>query len=61
MNYLQERGAAGEVVTGLLYLDAESQDLHDYLNTVAAPFNELAEAELIPGSEALDRFNRSLR
>src|SRR5262252_4747754 len=34
MNYLQERQAAGEVVTGLLYLEPESQDLHDYLHTV---------------------------
>ncbi len=61
MNYLQERSAAGEVVTGMLYLDAEPQDLHDYLHTVETPFNQLGEKELIPGSEALDRFNRSLR
>lgn len=61
MNYLQERGAAGEVVTGLLYLDAEAHDLHGYLNTVEKPFNELGEAELIPGSESLERFNQSLR
>jgi 2-oxoglutarate/2-oxoacid ferredoxin oxidoreductase subunit beta len=61
MNYLQERQAAGEVVTGLLYLEPESQDLHDYLSTVETPFNELGEAELIPGAEALQRFNQSLR
>src|SRR6516164_9515034 len=61
MNYLQERQAAGEVVTGLLYLEPESQDLHDYLNTVETPFNELGEGELIPGAEALARFNQSLR
>src|SRR6187401_362468 len=34
MNYLQERAAAGEVVTGLLYVDPESTDLHEHLNTV---------------------------
>jgi 2-oxoglutarate/2-oxoacid ferredoxin oxidoreductase subunit beta len=61
MNYLQERQAAGEVVTGLLYLEPQSHDLHDYLNTVETPFNELGEAELIPGAEALQRFNQSLR
>ena len=61
MTYLQERHAAGEIVTGLLYLDPEPQDLHDHLNTVATPLNELGEKELIPGSEALDRFNQSLR
>ncbi len=61
MNYLQERQADGEVVTGLLYLEPESQDLHDYLNTVEKPFNELGDSELVPGSEALARFNQSLR
>jgi 2-oxoglutarate/2-oxoacid ferredoxin oxidoreductase subunit beta len=61
MNYLQERQAAGEMVTGLLYLEAEAQDLHGYLHTVDKPFNELTENELIPGSEALQRFNQSLR
>jgi len=49
------------VVTGLLYVDPEAQDLHDNLNTVAKPFNELAEAELCPGASALERFNASLR
>jgi 2-oxoglutarate ferredoxin oxidoreductase subunit beta len=61
MNYLQERQAAGEMVTGLLFLEPESEDLHGYLHTVEKPFNELTEAELIPGSEALQRFNQSLR
>ena len=28
LRYLQERHAAGEVVTGLLYLDPEPQDIH---------------------------------
>ena len=61
MNYLQERQAAGEVVTGLLYLEPEAADLHDYLNTVEAPFNALGEAELVPGAPALEKFNQSLR
>jgi 2-oxoglutarate ferredoxin oxidoreductase subunit beta len=61
MNYLQERQAAGEVVTGLLYLEPESQDLHDYLNTVETSFNALGEPELVPGAQALDKFNQSLR
>ena len=34
MNYLQERHAAGEIVTGLLYVDPQAEDLHDHLNTV---------------------------
>jgi 2-oxoglutarate/2-oxoacid ferredoxin oxidoreductase subunit beta len=61
MNYLQERAAAGEVVTGLLYVDPEANDLHDNLNTVETPLNRLIERELCPGSVALERINASLR
>ena len=61
MKYLQERAAAGEVVTGLLYLDPASSDLHEHLNTVEAPLNQLAERELCPGSVMLDRINAALR
>jgi 2-oxoglutarate/2-oxoacid ferredoxin oxidoreductase subunit beta len=61
MNYLQERQAAGEVVTGLLYVDPEPSDLHMGLNTVAKPLNMLDESELVPGSAALEKFNAGLR
>ncbi len=61
MAYLQERGAAGEIVTGLLYVDPEPRDLHGYLGTVKTPFNELDEAALCPGSAALGKLNASLR
>jgi len=61
MNYLLQRDAAGEVVTGLLYVDPAPMDLHGHLNTVEKPLNELAEAELIPGSAALEKFNAALR
>ena len=61
MTYLQERHAAGEIVTGVVYLETEPTDLHDYLNTVDKPLNQLGEADLCPGVEALKRFNKSLR
>jgi 2-oxoglutarate/2-oxoacid ferredoxin oxidoreductase subunit beta len=61
MAYLQERAAAGEVVTGLLYIDNEPKDLHAHLNTVTAPLNGLGEAELCPGSKALDAINAGYR
>ncbi|MBL8380947.1 MAG: 2-oxoacid:ferredoxin oxidoreductase subunit beta [Burkholderiales bacterium] len=61
MNYLQERGAKGEVVTGLLYVDPEPQDLHIYANTVDAPLSTLDEAALCPGRSALEKINASLR
>jgi 2-oxoglutarate/2-oxoacid ferredoxin oxidoreductase subunit beta len=61
MNYLQQRAAAGEVVTGLLYIDPHAVDLHHHLNTVEAPLNQLGTRELCPGAVALERINASLR
>ncbi|HEY8696496.1 MAG TPA: 2-oxoacid:ferredoxin oxidoreductase subunit beta [Rhizomicrobium sp.] len=61
MAYLQERAKAGEVVTGLLYIDNEPKDLHAHLNTVTAPLNGLGESELCPGSKALDAINAGYR
>jgi 2-oxoglutarate/2-oxoacid ferredoxin oxidoreductase subunit beta len=61
MTYLQERQAMGEIVTGLLYVDPEGEDLHDRLGTVETPLNRLSEKELCPGSAALEKVNASLR
>ena len=61
MNYLMERHAAGEIVTGLLYVDPDACDLHDYLGTTRTPLNRLTETELCPGAAALDKINASLR
>ncbi|MFZ4607011.1 MAG: 2-oxoacid:ferredoxin oxidoreductase subunit beta, partial [Caulobacter sp.] len=61
MTYLQERQAVGEIVTGLLYVDPEAEDLHDALNTVHRPLNGLSNSELTPGSGALDKINAALR
>jgi 2-oxoglutarate ferredoxin oxidoreductase subunit beta len=61
MNYIQERQAAGEVVTGLLYIDDEPEDLHAHLNTAPVAFNRLATTDLCPGSGALEKLNASLR
>ena len=49
------------MVTGLLYVDPEADDLHANLNTVEAPLNGLEAKELCPGSAALDKINASLR
>ena len=61
MKRVQEGNAAGEVVTGLLYLDPMPKDLHANLNTVDAPLNTLDASELCPGKTALDRINAGLR
>ena len=54
MNYLQEHAAKGEVVTGLLYVQPDAADLHEHLNTVETPLNQLAERDLCPGAVALE-------
>jgi 2-oxoglutarate/2-oxoacid ferredoxin oxidoreductase subunit beta len=61
MNYIQEHTAKGEIVTGLLFVDPNSEDMHIHLNTVDVPLNKLTERELCPGSAALAKINASLR
>jgi len=58
---LEKHRAEGEVVTGLVYLNDEAIDLHGRLNTVSRPLNALNEADLCPGSKALEALNASLR
>ena len=61
MGFLQHHADKGQIVTGLLYVERDAEDLHDHLNTVATPLNTLSEKELCPGSAALDKINASLR
>jgi 2-oxoglutarate ferredoxin oxidoreductase subunit beta len=61
LTQVQALAAAGEIATGLLYVDPAAGDLHRALNTVAAPLNRLTETELVPGAEALAKINASLR
>ena len=61
MNYVHERQAKGEVVTGLLYVDSEAKDLHEHLATTETPFNRLGAKELSPGAATLAKINNSLR
>ena len=59
--FLQQHAAKGQIVTGLLYVDGEPEDLHAHLNTVDTPLNALEAADLCPGSAVLDKINASLR
>ncbi len=61
MNYLQEHKARGEIVTGLLYVDPDADDLHSFLDSVDEPLNTLSDAALVPGAAALAKLNASLR
>jgi len=61
MNAIGTAAAKGEVLTGLLYLDPEAEDLHAHLGTYAQAFNALDEKALCPGSAMLDKINAGLR
>ena len=61
MNFLETRKARGEIVTGLLYVDPDADDLHGFLETAEKPFNSMTDEELVPGAAALEKLNASLR
>src|SRR3974390_2020785 len=61
LEYVAHHAAKGEVITGLLYVQAEAEDLHAHLNTVTTPFNQLLEKELCPGAATLEKINAALR
>jgi 2-oxoglutarate ferredoxin oxidoreductase subunit beta len=61
VTHIARAAEKGEVLTGLLYVSPESEDLHAHLNTYAAPFNKLGTKELCPGSAMLDKINAALR
>ncbi|MDR7270298.1 2-oxoglutarate ferredoxin oxidoreductase subunit beta [Pelomonas saccharophila] len=61
MNAMQLRAAAGEIATGLLYVDPAAKDWHAAQRTTAAALNTLDEAALCPGSAALAKINAGLR
>jgi 2-oxoglutarate/2-oxoacid ferredoxin oxidoreductase subunit beta len=61
INYLMERDHAGEIVTGLIYIEEDPGDMHDRLHTVDKPLNQLTDADIVPGAAALAKINASLR
>jgi 2-oxoglutarate ferredoxin oxidoreductase subunit beta len=61
MSYVQESAAAGEIVTGLLFIDNNAEDLHASHAITETPLNALGEKELCPGTEILAKINASLR
>jgi 2-oxoglutarate ferredoxin oxidoreductase subunit beta len=58
---IQAKAQAGEVLTGLLYLEPTPKDLHANLNTVDVPLNALGESDLCPGVATLEKINAAFR
>jgi len=61
LSFLHRQQAAGEVVTGLLYVEPESEDLIERMSVAKTPLNQLGETELCPGSLTLEKINAELR
>jgi 2-oxoglutarate ferredoxin oxidoreductase subunit beta len=59
--YIRDRQKEGEVVTGLLYLSADSQDVHDQSETVSSPLIDLPYEQLCPGSAELEKLQARFR
>ena len=60
MGHIAAHEARGEILTGLLYVNADADDMHAHLNTVAVPLNTLGADALCPGSAALQAINAEL-
>lgn len=59
--YLRERQAEGELLTGLLFIEADAGDMHDVLGTVDAPLTNLPFEDLCPGSATLEEIQARFR
>ena len=60
-NAVMNAKAKNEILTGLLYMNPDSQDLHDLIETSDKPLNSLGEKDLCPGSQILEGINESFR
>jgi 2-oxoglutarate/2-oxoacid ferredoxin oxidoreductase subunit beta len=61
INAMQKARSKGEILTGLLYMNQDSQDLHDLISTTERPLNSMGHDDLCPGSDALAKLNAGLR
>lgn len=61
VNRMEKAKEDGQILTGLLYVNPDSKDLHEVLDTVDEPLNTLAEDKLCPGLDALNKINAGFR
>jgi 2-oxoglutarate ferredoxin oxidoreductase subunit beta len=59
--HIARAGETAEVLTAMLHLAQDAEDLHKHLNTYEVPFNKLGEKELCPGAGMLEKINAALR
>ena len=61
MNAIQNAKARGEILTGMIYIDPDTKDLHELIQTSDIPLNKLKEDVLNPGATALAEINNEFR
>lgn len=59
--HIREHQVKGETATGLLYIAADSKDLHEQSNTVTGALTEIPYDQLCPGNEALQKLQQQFR
>ncbi len=59
--YLRERFNAGEIVTGLLYIDEGRPEMHELMGNVDTPLSQLSLESLRPAKGELERILRGYR
>lgn len=59
INAVQSYKEDGKLLTGLIYIDPDSEDFHEMMGTSQTPLNALSKRELSPASETLERINAS--
>jgi 2-oxoglutarate/2-oxoacid ferredoxin oxidoreductase subunit beta len=60
-NYIRERQKAGEVLTGLLYMSADSRDMAAQNEIVPGPLTNLPFEQLCPGNDELQKLQARFR
>ena len=52
-SFLRDSVNAGEIITGLLYIDEETGDMHDLSGSVDQPLSQIPFQDLNPGKDTL--------
>ena len=61
INAVKKANERHEILTGLLFIDPKTKDLHELINTSETPLNKLTKEVLCPGAAKLKEINAGLR
>ncbi len=59
--HVREAQERSDILTGLIYVDPDSRDIHELMGTSIRPLNQLTESELCPGTNVLEQINQGFR